>query len=218
MRDIPAELAARIESGAATLCHAWLVTPRSGAPLGFTDHDRDLDLDGVTCRAASGWTQGATEAGLGEAGSSAVLGLLDEAGLDAEALEAGTWDGARVELRLVDWERPDLQLSLSVGTIARLKREGARFEADVEGPLSRLRRVIGRTYGRLCDAELGDARCGVDLTDPAWTGKACDKRWRTCVGVFANGTNFRGFPDVPGDDFLTATPGASGVHDGGSRR
>jgi hypothetical protein len=218
VRDIPAELAARIESGAATLCHVWLLTPRTGARLGFTDHDRDLVLEGVICRAATGWTAGAGEAALSEAGSTAAIGVLDDAGLDAVGLEAGAWDGATVELRRVDWARPDLSVSLSVGRVARVKRHGDRFEAEVEGPLGRLRRVIGRTYGRLCDAELGDARCGVDLGDPAFAGKPCDKRWRTCTGVFANGANFRGFPDVPGDDFLAATPGAGERHDGGSRR
>lgn len=224
MRDIPAELAARVETGAATLCHAWIVTPRVGARVGFTDHDRDLVVDGATCRAASGWTAGAAEAGLGEAGSGAALGVLDpgsspgQAGLTVAGLEAGDWDGAAVELRRVDWARPDLSVVLSVGRIARVKRVGERFEAEVEGPLAALERVNGRTYGRLCDAVLGDDRCRVDLSDPAYAGKVCDKRWRTCVGVFANGRNFQGFPDVPGDDFLAVTPGAGGVHDGGSRR
>ena len=73
MRDIPTELTARIESGAATLCHAWIVVRTDGARMGFTDHDRDLEVDGVVCAAGSGWTQGAMDAsaGLG-AGSLAV--------------------------------------------------------------------------------------------------------------------------------------------------
>ncbi len=73
MRDIPIELAARIESGAATLCHAWVVTRADGGRLGFTDHDRDLVVDGVVCRAASGWTKGAAEVATGlAAGAFAV--------------------------------------------------------------------------------------------------------------------------------------------------
>jgi hypothetical protein len=75
---------------------------------------------------------------------------------------------------------------------------------------------VGRTYGRDCDAVLGDGRCGVDLE--AFQGAACDRRWATCVGIFANGVNFQGFPDIPGDDFLTAMPVEGGRHDGGSRR
>jgi len=49
-------------------------------------------------------------------------------------------------------------------------------------------------------------------------GRTCDKRWETCIETFGNGVNFQGFPDIPGDDFLTAYPATGGRHDGGSRR
>ena len=52
----------------------------------------------------------------------------------------------------------------------------------------------------------------------AVAGRGCDKRWATCAGVFGNGVNFQGFPDIPGDDFLTARPAGGGRNDGGSRR
>ena len=58
MRTIHEEMTARIESGAARLCHAWVLSRADGVELGFTDHDRDLTFEGVTCRAASGWTAG----------------------------------------------------------------------------------------------------------------------------------------------------------------
>ena len=65
MRDLPEEMAARIESGAAMLCHAWVLRRTDGETLGFTDHDRDLELEGVVCRAGSGWTAGAGEGAVG---------------------------------------------------------------------------------------------------------------------------------------------------------
>ncbi|PXA83155.1 hypothetical protein DMC25_18320, partial [Caulobacter sp. D4A] len=61
MRAVPEALAQRIESGAASLCHAWVLTRADGMVLGFTDHDRDLVVEGATCRAASGWSAGAVE-------------------------------------------------------------------------------------------------------------------------------------------------------------
>ena len=217
MRDIPEEMAARIESGAATLCHVWLLTRVDGAVFGFTDHDRDLVVDEVRCRAASGWTAGAVEGAAGlAAGTLAVGGGLDDAAQSEVEIEAGLFDGARVALWRIDWARPDLKVRLWVGTMARIRRDGEAFVAELEGPLAALERVVGRTYGRSCDALLGDERCGVDRE--AFPGRECDKRWVTCVGVFANGLNFRGFPDIPGDDFLTALPAEGGRHDGGSRR
>lgn len=46
----------------------------------------------------------------------------------------------------------------------------------------------------------------------------CDKRMETCRVKFGNLLNFRGFPDIPGDDWLMSYPGGGEVKDGGSRR
>lgn len=217
MRIVPEEMAARIESGAATLCHVWRLERADGVVMGFTDHDRDLVVAGVTCRAGSGWTAGAMETAVGpQAGSAAVEGGLDGEGLTEADIGAGLYDNAEVELWRVDWTTPSLKLRLWRGRIARVRRDGERFTAELEGPAATLERVVGRTYGRLCDAVLGDARCGVDRTD--FPGRACDKTWTTCREAFGNGVNFQGFPDIPGDDYLTAYPAEGGRHDGGSRR
>ena len=32
----------------------------------------------------------------------------------------------------------------------------------------------------------------------------CDKQFATCQAKFANAVNFRGFPHMPGNDFVTA--------------
>lgn len=217
MRDIPEEMAARIESGAATLCHVWRLRRTDGVELGFTDHDRDLTVDGLLCRAASGWTAGAGEYAVGSAaGAFVASGGLDDAAITEADISAGLYDGARVELWRVDWCRPSLAVRLWTARLGRLRRQGEAFIAEMEGPLAALERVVGRTYGRDCDAVLGDGRCGVDQA--AFPGQTCDKRWATCTGVFGNGLNFQGFPDFPGDDFLAAHPAGGGRHDGGSRR
>ena len=47
----------------------------------------------------------------------------------------------------------------------------------------------------------------------------CDKRMETCRLKFSNLLNFRGFPDIPGDDWVMAYPGTgAGSMDGGSLR
>ncbi len=216
MRPVPADLAARLESGAASLCHVWILTRTDGAVLGFTDHDRDLVVDGVTCRAASGWTAGAAETAAGfSPGQAAAVGGFDDAALAEAALRAGLYDGARVECRAVDWTAPGLWVPLWSARVAAAKAEGGAFTLSLEGPLAALDRVAGRTFGRSCDAAFGDARCGVDVA--AFPGASCDKRWATCRGVFGNGVNFRGFPTAPGEDFLTLYPNEGERNDGGRR-
>jgi uncharacterized phage protein (TIGR02218 family) len=200
----------------ARLCHAWIVIRVDGARLGFTDHDRDLVVDGVTCRAGGGWSPGASDTATGyAAGQGAVLGVLDNAGISEADLGVGLYDGARVAALRVDWSAPGRLVRLWSATIAAVSREGEAFTATLAGPLAALERVAGRTFTRLCDARLGDTRCGVDVS--AHPGAACDKRWATCVGVFANGMNFRGFPTAPGEDFLTLYPVEGERNDGGRR-
>ncbi|MBO9545691.1 DUF2163 domain-containing protein [Caulobacter sp.] len=199
---------------AGRLCQAWIVTRTDGVKLGFTDHDRDLVVDGVVCRAGGGWSPGATETAVGYApGQGAALGVLDADGVTEEDLTAGLYDGARVAALRVDWSAPSRLVRLWTARIAAVSREGEAFTATLAGPLAELERVAGRTFTRLCDARLGDERCGISPAADA----ACDKRWATCVGVFANGVNFRGFPTAPGEDFLTLYPVEGERNDGGRR-
>lgn len=44
----------------------------------------------------------------------------------------------------------------------------------------------------------------------------CDRRFETCRLKFGNVLNFRGFPHIPGEDWLTSYPQRSGVNDGAS--
>ena len=54
MRSIPSDLQDKLDGGATTLCRCWLIARTDGTTLGFTDHDEDVPLDGVICRAGTG--------------------------------------------------------------------------------------------------------------------------------------------------------------------
>ena len=45
----------------------------------------------------------------------------------------------------------------------------------------------------------------------------CDKLFQTCGAKFSNGVNFRGFPHMPGNDFVVSYASSGEVNDGGSR-
>lgn len=44
----------------------------------------------------------------------------------------------------------------------------------------------------------------------------CDKRYETCLFRFGNGVNFRGFPYLPGNDFIAGYASSADNNDGGS--
>ncbi len=64
--------------------------------------------------------------------------------------------------------------------------------------------------------ELWQGIGGMSQGDLVRLEAGCDKRAETCRTKFANFLNFRGFPHVPGEDWLTSYPVRTGRNDGGS--
>ena len=293
MRDIPPALAAHLAEPATTLCSAWRLTRRDGAVLGFTDHDRDLAFDGTVFVARTGLEPAEANAELGFAvGGGEVAGALVSAGLTEADIAAGRYDDAAVEVWTANWADPAARFLRDVFSIGEIRREDGAFVAELRGPTHRLDEERGLTFRATCSADLGDGRCRVDLTSPAFMADAaasaadgssvasddlagfepgwfaggrllwlsggnagqaaeikahrrfggraeldlwrrapaaiaagdafrisagCDKRLATCRDKFGNLQNHRGFPHMPGNDFVlkVATSGA-GVFDGGS--
>lgn len=171
MRTIPGPLAAHLDGGVTTLCHCWRLTRRDGVVMGFTDHDRRLTFAGTDFLAASGFaaSEREEEAGLSAATSEVAGGFSSEAIREAD-LAAGLYDGARVELFLVNWADPSQRLLLKVEDVGEVTRAGGEFRAELRALSHRLSQPQGRVYARRCDAGVGDARCGIALAGFQATG------------------------------------------------
>lgn len=61
-------------------------------------------------------------------------------------------------------------------------------------------------------------RTRVEVGDLIRLEAGCDKRMETCRAKFNNLANFRGFPDIPGENWQMSYPARSGDRSGGSRR
>ncbi len=287
MRSIPSALQAKLDSGVTTLARCWVLHRRDGVAQGFTDHDADIVIDAVICRAGTGFTASeATSRFDLSVADTEISGALSDAALDEADLAAGRYDAAKIETWLVDWSEPTLRVLTSRGSLGEVKREGAAFTAELRGLADLLAQESGRFYTAKCGADLGDARCGVDLANPAYRGSGavnamagtsqfeasglddfiatwfsagrltwisganaglaveikqhrvesghavlslwqampepidvgdafvvtagCDKTFATCRNRFANALNFRGFPHIPGNDFVMSYPKPGG--------
>ncbi len=289
MRSIPAGMSAAIAAGVTTFCHGWRVTRRDGAVFGFTDHDRDLSFEDTLFRAATGvdGTEAETSLGFAISGSE-INGILTSDALVERDILAGLWDGAAVEQWLVDWNNPAEHLLLASGTVGDIRRHDHAFTAEIRSLAQALDQPRGRIYQAACAADLGDARCKVNLEQAAyklqatiqatdgrltldaaalggfaegwftggmvtWQGgpnagakaqvkshagsrlslwqpaaspitvgvaftvrAGCDKQFETCRARFANSVNFRGFPQMPGNDFVAGYARGGENSDGGS--
>lgn len=165
MKTMPAALADHLKADATTTCHCWRVTLKDGVVMGFTDHDATLSFGGTSYLAASGFSasDSDSETGLGASAGEVAGGFSSEA-IAEDDLATGRFDGAKVELFLVNWQAPDEHVLLSLREIGEVTRAGGAFRAELRSIAHRLGQPQGRSYGRRCDAALGDGRCGVDLT------------------------------------------------------
>ena len=215
MREVSEEFAARLASGVTTTCLCWRVARADGFVLRLTEHDGPLEVGGEIFSPGAGLEGAAFTQTAGLApGSAAARGALSHDAITEEDLEPGLWDGARVDVWRVDWQAPQHRAHVWAGRLSQLRRGALGFEAELVSLKADLERPVGRVYARRCDAVLGDARCGVDVG--AFPGAVCDHRFGTCRDVFGNAENFRGFPHLPGTDFMLAGPAATG-NDGGRR-
>jgi uncharacterized phage protein (TIGR02218 family) len=278
MKSASSQLATHINGVTTTLATCWKITRRDGAVFGFTDFDKDLTVDSLLYQARSGYTRSAihTIANLA-VDNLDIESAIDSETLSAADLRAGVWDGATVEIFLVNWANlANGKIILKRGTIGEVELKDTVFRAEMRGLSQALSQQIVELYTPDCRADLGDTRCKVNLsaltvtgaitavtdrrgfTDTSraeaanywngglltWTSGAnvgrkmevkafasggtftlflpmpsevtvgdtyslrpgCDKKFSTCKDRYNNVKNFRGEPNVPGNDQVLAYP------------
>ena len=165
-KTISAALEAHLAEEVTTLATCWRVTRRDGLTHHFTDHDRDLVVDGATYRAATGYTRSAVSSDTTLAVDNLEIdGLLDAEEITEADLRGGRFDYAAVEMFLVNWADPGQgKLILRKGWLGEVtvSRTGV-FHAELRGLAQALQQRIGELYAPECRADLGDARCKVPL-------------------------------------------------------
>ena len=169
MRTLSSPLAAHLESGVTTLCHAWRIRRRDGVTMGFTDHDRDLAFGDVVYAAASGLDATQAEASLGLSTSGAeISGALNSSTLRELDLANGLYDGASVEVWRVNWADVSQRELLDVATIGEVTRSEFAFTAEIRSLAHAFDQARGRLYQAGCSADLGDEHCGVSIEAEAY--------------------------------------------------
>ena len=186
MLSLPVAATIHLTSEVTTLAVCWRVTRRDAQVILGTQHDEDLfvavnttDFDlsgayiaraGITGSSVSGTSDMSVDnMEVDGALNSSDLTFVD---LSAADIEAGLFDGAEIKLFLVNWEDPDqFQIILRSGTLGEIFRTSeGRYRTELRGLAQQLTQNIVRTYGSSCDAELGDARCSVDVGALTLTG------------------------------------------------
>jgi uncharacterized phage protein (TIGR02218 family) len=156
---------AMLDRKLSSVAFCWRIERRDGAGIALTSHDRSLTIDGVEYEPAPGMTPAAIRAELGLGPDrSEVIGSLSSEAISAADVAAGRWDGAQLVLTAIDWDSADGEaLELLSGELGQVRAKDLAFEADLLGAAAKLERPVCPSTSPSCRAELGDARCRVDM-------------------------------------------------------
>lgn len=188
MKQLSPSLAAHFASGVTTLATCWLVVRKDGQTFGFTDHDRPIFINGALCQPENGLSVTAINDGPGFAiGGGEVSGHLAGPALTPKDLAAGKWDGAEIRVYRVNWQAPHDHILLRRAFIGEVTQEGNAFKAELRGLSHLLEAKQGRVFQKNCDADLGDDRCKVNLSNPAFRAEGNTLEGSSRERIFASG-------------------------------
>lgn len=167
-KSISAELKAHQALGTTTLAHLVKLTRRDGLVLAVTlDHDQDIVFSGVTYKSAFGMSPSdvSTSAAL-NVDTIDAKGALMALGITEADIDAGLWDMCDVRVLRVNWM--DLTMGaekIKRGNFGEISIGRGTFSNEVRGITQKLQQTLGEVVSPSCKNDLGDARCGVVMTE-----------------------------------------------------
>jgi uncharacterized phage protein (TIGR02218 family) len=154
-----------IEGELTSATFLWTLERRDGVALGFTTHDRDLEVNGLTYKSAPGMLPSSIERNAGlDPDDLELAGALTSDAITEDDLLAGRWDGASLRLEMADWENPNAdRIVIARGTLGSVEIADGRFSVVLRGPTAQFETPVTIETTPDCRAGLGDAQCGVDM-------------------------------------------------------
>lgn len=149
---------------------AWMVRLdlRDGTVIGLTSWDQDIEFDLgdaaglVTYQARTGARVSDVELVEGlEPSNFELRGPIGEA-VSLEAVLGGRFNRAEVRLFQVNTRNLGAgAIELLLGNVTDAKPQAGEFAFEVRNQADKLNQTVGRVLSPMCDADFGDARCGI---------------------------------------------------------
>lgn len=165
-KTITAGLKAHLQQETTTLATCWRIVRRDGVEFHFTDHDRDLVIDGDTYSAESGYSRTAISNNAALSVDNLDLdGIFDDESITLADLRAGKFDYASVYIFMVNWaDLTQGKLKLRRGTLGEMvAMPSGIFHTELRGMTEVLNQQIVEVRGAECPADLGDSRCKMPI-------------------------------------------------------
>lgn len=168
MKSISTALSNHLDQEVTTLATCWKVVRRDGKEFYFTDHDRDLTIDGNVYEAESSYDRTAIKSsGDFSVDNLDVTGILDSEKISDQELRAGLFNRADVYIFVVNWASPTQGiLRVRRGWFGEITLSGnGMFQTEIRGLAQALSHNWIEVYTAECRADFCDARCKLILAD-----------------------------------------------------
>jgi len=172
MKTISNEMQTHLESEVTTLAMCWKITRVDTEEFFFTNHDVDIPYLGDTYQAPLGMLPTTLEQSeqLNVDNMEAVT-FFETGHIIPEDIEAGLFDYATMDVFLLNYEDTTMgTIILAEGwKLGQVELRDNAFTAEMRSKSQHLQQNVCEMYSASCRAQLGDARCGIDIDDSAGT-------------------------------------------------
>ena len=175
MRNLDINFQSRLNSQVSTFAKCWQIIGKMDNEICITEHDEDIIAFGKTFKSNNAFN--ATNLDLQNLPNSnrgAIEGAISIDGITENDILLGRFDNAQILLFLIDWQVPQYFVQIWQGIIGDIKLNGQVFEFELSGLESQLGKNLGRKFSRICDADLGDAKCTINIENYTQSGNVVE--------------------------------------------
>lgn len=173
-RTASGALDAKLDDTSTTLCRIWTITRPDNTVVRLTDADKDVEFESNTYLAAQGFTVSTIMVAAGDPIQGMELVMPASSGaVSGPDVDAGLYDGSECIMTIIDREAPaGGSMVVFGGTIGQSAHSRSLDEItlSVTGKFNTGRIVDVENWSSTCRADLGDARCTVDIDALKHTG------------------------------------------------
>jgi len=169
MRIISTPLFAELRNQSSTIAVAWLLVRQDGQRFAFTSWDTAFVYNGDTYTPTNGFNPSAIVAKADLSVDNMECQVLDNELITDLDLRAGVWDNAAVEVFWLSPLNPSWGVvPLRGGTLGEITIKDGQWTTQLRSLFQQLQQPFGYFYTLQCMADLGDARCKVEIAPPVW--------------------------------------------------
>ena len=165
MKSLSVALKAHLDQTVTSVARIWEITRLDGNSFYVTDHDQDLSFGGQQYLSTSAISTSAFSADNALSVDTLEVSGADDAVFTMDDFLCGLFNGSSVLISLVNWQ--DLTMGsmiLRKGTMGEVTTsDTGTFTFEVRSLSQALQQDVNRKYQSSCDADLGDARCSINI-------------------------------------------------------